>query len=116
MILNKKGRRKFKMIQLGIMVAIAVFILFIYTINHFSDSTILRQKMSLQNALERDIIQCYALEGFYPPSLSYIEENYGLLYDDSLFIVDYRPIGSNIYPDFTIIQKGVSAHESQNGK
>lgn len=112
----KKNRRRFSYLHLGIFLFIIFFTLFLCAMNQFNDSTISRQKLSLQNAIERDVIHCYALEGFYPPSLSYIREHYGLLYNDNLFLVDYQPIASNIYPDFTIIQKGGAAHESQNGK
>lgn len=65
-----------------------------------------RQEESLRSAMERDIIHCYALEGFYPPSLDYIKEHYGLTYNSSTFIVDYQPVGNNIYPNYTIIRKG----------
>lgn len=67
-----------------------------------------RQEETLANALERDIMHCYALEGFYPPSLSYIEQHYGLVYDKDKYIVDYRPVANNIYPNIAIIKKGNS--------
>ncbi len=51
----------------------------------------------------RSIANCYALEGEYPESLEYIKENYGLVYDEDRFFVDYRVSGSNIMPDVTII-------------
>ena len=65
-----------------------------------------RQEQALNSAMERDIMHCYALEGFYPPSLEYIEQHYGLTYDKSAYIVDYQPVGNNIYPNYTIIKKG----------
>ena len=34
------------------------------------------------------------------------QKDYGLIYDDSLFFVDYRTQGSNIYPEVTIIERG----------
>ena len=64
-----------------------------------------KQQESLETALARDITHCYAVEGFYPPSLSYMEEHYGLTYDKDLFFVDYQPIGSNIRPDVTVISR-----------
>ena len=76
----------------------------LYLLSSFGSQTTDRQEESLRRALERDIVQCYALEGTYPPSLSYIEEHYGLTYDHSTFYVDYRPIGANLYPDVTILQ------------
>lgn len=81
----------------------AILIAFYVTITSVDKTTVERQKESLQNALERDILHCYAVEGFYPPSLDYLEVHYGLRYDHSLFFVDYVPIGSNIRPDVTII-------------
>lgn len=82
---------------------IALFILFYRGISSVSDTTNAKQMESLENALNRSITQCYAVEGAYPPSLEYIEEHYGLIYDKELFFVDYQPIGSNIMPDVTII-------------
>ena len=50
------------------------------------------------------------------PSLSYMEEHYGLTYNEELFFVDYQPIGSNIFPNATIIRKGDAAYETKNRK
>lgn len=80
-----------------------VLIIFMLSLSSISDSTVSRQQDSLETALNRNIIHCYAVEGFYPPSLSYIEEHYGLTYDKDLFFINYQPIGSNIRPDVTIL-------------
>lgn len=85
---------------------VAMILIFLIGISYTEKSSVERQEAALQSAMERNIVHCYALEGFYPPSLSYIKEHYGLTYDKELFIVDYQPIGSNIYPDFTIIYRG----------
>jgi len=82
-----------------------LLLLFILGISSIGKTTMDKQKESLENALNRNIIHCYAVEGFYPPSLEYIEEHYGLTYDKDLFFVDYQPIGSNIRPDVTILVK-----------
>ena len=61
------------------------------------------QQESLEKAIARDIVQCYAIEGQYPPTLQYMEEHYGLTYDKDTFFVDYQPIAANLYPDYTVI-------------
>lgn len=99
-------RKKITSFHIGITLFAAILLLFLYGISYVSSSTGDRQEASLINAMERNIVHCYAMEGFYPPSLSYMEEHYGLTYDETMFIVDYQPIGTNIYPDFTIIRKG----------
>ena len=82
-----------------------VLILYIQGLSSIDESTISRQQESLEKAINRDIIHCYAVEGFYPPSLEYIEDHYGLTYDKELFFVDYQPIASNLRPNVTILLK-----------
>ena len=62
-------------------------------------------KRSLEEALQREIVQCYVLEGHYPDSLSYLEEQYGFSYDKEQFFVDYQLLGANIMPDVTVIER-----------
>ncbi|MGN1148544.1 MAG: hypothetical protein ACI4TB_08980 [Lachnospiraceae bacterium] len=95
-----------KLIYLLPLIAFLVlFILFYNGINSVSDTNLAKQRESLETALNRSIIQCYAVEGTYPPSLQYIKDHYGLIYDEELFYVDYQPIGSNIMPDVTILDR-----------
>ena len=79
--------------------------LFLYGINMFSENTLSYQEDSLVLALQKDIAQCYAIEGFYPPDLDYLEGHYGLVYDSDTFYIDYTAFGSNMYPDVTILNK-----------
>ena len=76
---------------------------FILGVNRFGQDTGARQKESLEKALVRDVAECYALEGVYPPSLAYLKTHYGLTYDEGRFFVDYRPIGGNLYPDYYVV-------------
>lgn len=43
-------------------------------------------EQSLRTAVLDAAVQCYALEGAYPQSLSYLEENYGVQVNHSRFI------------------------------
>ena len=93
--------RVYKLISILIFVSIAV--LFFFAVDATGKSSISKQQESLENALSRDIVQCYAIEGRYPPNLEYLEDHYGLTYDKTTFYVDYMPIASNLYPDVTVI-------------
>ncbi len=63
------------------------------------------QLQILQDAITRDITRCYAEEGSYPESLNYLKKHYGLTYDEDKYFIDYQPLGTNIFPDVTIIQR-----------
>ncbi|MCR5278721.1 MAG: hypothetical protein K6E19_04690 [Lachnospiraceae bacterium] len=91
--------------RISVVLFIGIFLIFIFALGSISSDTLDRQEDSLQSAINRGIVSCYCVEGTYPPSLSYLKEHYGLTYDEDNFFVDYRPIGSNIYPDVTIIRK-----------
>ncbi|MBP3277381.1 MAG: hypothetical protein J6M44_00340 [Butyrivibrio sp.] len=91
----------YRVISVVIFVLIAVF--FIQAVEYSGRSSIEKEQESLENAISRDIVQCYTLEGMYPPSLSYMEDHYGLTYDKNVFFVDYQPIAANLYPDYTVI-------------
>lgn len=58
---------------------------------------------TLRNAIARACVQCYAIEGRYPPSVQYLEENYGIRIDRNRFHVFYEGFASNIMPDITVI-------------
>lgn len=74
----------------------------IYTID---DSTLSEQASSLEKAIRRSVVQCYVVEGTYPPNLDYLVEHYGISYDSDKYYVDYTSIGSNLMPDITIIPR-----------
>lgn len=78
---------------------------FVIFSNKMSESNSVHNKTFLENALNRSITQCYALEGTYPPNLDYLKTNYGLVYDSNHYFVDYTYIGSNLRPDVTIIER-----------
>ncbi|MDR0519093.1 MAG: hypothetical protein LBG82_03460 [Clostridiales Family XIII bacterium] len=51
-----------------------------------------------KEAIVRATVQCYSLEGRYPPSLGYLEDNYGLTLDRGKYVYHYEPFGENIMP------------------
>lgn len=86
-------------------VCIILIVLFWIGVNNFYKSTVSYQEDTLILVLQKDIAQCYAIEGFYPPDLDYLRDHYGLVYDSDIFTIDYTAFGSNIYPDVTILNK-----------
>lgn len=70
-----------------------------------ADRTKAQEKQSLEEAVRRDMVTCYALEGVYPESLDYLKEHYGLTYNEDRYIVNYEVLGSNLMPDVTVMEK-----------
>ena len=88
-------------LSLGFMLVFILCILKgIYAVD---DTTLDEQTKSLETAIRRSVVQCYVVEGTYPPNLDYLKEHYGITYDSERYYVDYTSIGSNLMPDITII-------------
>ncbi len=54
--------------------------------------------VALRAAIQRSALQCYVVEGAYPSSLAYLEENYGLQINTEDFYVIYDAFASNLPP------------------
>ena len=79
-----------------------LFVLFLQGINVVNEATMTKQKENLETALSRSITQCYAVEGVYPPSLDYVINHYGVLYDEETFQIDYEYTESNLRPEVKV--------------
>jgi len=59
----------------------------------------------LADAIDRSAVQCYAIEGFYPPDIEYLEDNYGLVVDYDKYVISYSVFASNIMPEVEVFIK-----------
>ena len=57
---------------------------------------------ALKAAVQRGALQCYAVEGVYPPDLEYLEEHYGLQINREAFYISYDAFASNLPPDVRV--------------
>lgn len=88
---------------LSVLIFCIVLFLFFSGISSVSRLTAQKEAESLKNSIVQSAVHCYALEGFYPDRLDYLEEHYGIQYDKSKYIVSYEVVGSNLMPDISVI-------------
>ena len=58
---------------------------------------------SIRETVRRTALQCYAVEGVYPPDLEYMENNYGLRVNTRDYIVVYEAFASNLPPTIRVV-------------
>lgn len=61
--------------------------------------------MSVRTAVLDAAMQCAAVEGAYPASLSYLEEHYGLIVNHSDYAVTYEAFASNVLPSVVVVPR-----------
>lgn len=84
----------------AMLAAVAVFAVVML---NFAGRTGGREEETLKKAVTRASVQCYAIEGRYPPSVEYLEENYGVQINRKKYNVFYDGFASNVMPEINII-------------
>lgn len=96
---NKKRRLGMAGTVLGFL---AVLVVCVNGILYFAGRASSEGADTLRNGIRRASVQCYAIEGRYPPSIEYLEENYGIQIDRERYHVFYSGFASNIMPEITV--------------
>lgn len=58
-----------------------------------------------REAVMRTAVECYAIEGIYPPNIEYMQENYNFSYDTTKYYIHYDIFASNIMPTVEVYEK-----------
>ena len=105
----KKFRLKNKEKGMPWFVSVTTFFLLIVFlflgVNKFERILSEQNLLLTKQAIDKAIIQCYANEGFYPASLSYLEENYYLTIDYDSYHVYYECVASNLVPEVEVFKR-----------
>lgn len=84
--------------------AIVIVIVFV-SISNYSMKVDEKKLVDMKNTVLSYAVQCYALEGHYPPDVAYLEQNYGLQLDTDTYVYHYDLFASNILPHVAVLQK-----------
>lgn len=93
-----------------LLIALSLFLLVLVGValgtSRLANTTSEEGVLATQQAIQRAAVLCYASEGFYPPTLAYIEENYGVQIDYDTYVVAYDIFASNIMPSVRVVARG----------
>lgn len=101
MKINKAGRLT--------LLSAALFILLIIWLVVSADNAGEAARKNRADSVYRSVMNsaslCYSIEGGYPPSLEYLEENYGVKVDRDRYVIHYEYFGANVRPTVTVAEK-----------
>ncbi|HWQ58126.1 MAG TPA: hypothetical protein VN540_03825 [Clostridia bacterium] len=93
----------------GLLVTAAVFAsclaLMLCGIENTRRSATQRELEIVEKAVNRAVVACYATEGFYPPNIDYLVENYGLEIDQTRYYIYHEAFASNVYPTVWVVRR-----------
>ena len=61
--------------------------------------------VSLRESILSSAKQCCAIEGSYPASLAYLEQNYGLVVNHDDYLVTYEAFADNVLPSVVVVPR-----------
>ena len=99
----QNGKKSYSFIIPMIILTILVSF-FILSFQKMESTNFEKSCIILADSVRNMSVQCYAIEGQYPQNLSYLEENYGLSYNEKRIKVHYELIGSNLMPDVFVTE------------
>lgn len=97
--LKKRGIIALSVISAGAAIAIAGAAVSGISHGHEKD-----RASFLSDAVRKAAVQCYAIEGFYPADIGYLEENYALIVDRNKYFIYYEAFASNILPRIDVYE------------
>ena len=89
---------------IGMLVIASVLFSILSPANSFSANAESRQTKIIEEIIDKAMIQCYALEGSYPPNLDYLA-SYGVILDKEHFNYYFEGIGKNVKPIIKVFEK-----------
>ena len=99
---ENKGRR---ILLLLLLAELLLAVLLLTVFRHPGDDLENGGATAIREAVRRSALQCYAVEGVYPPNLRYLEENYGLQVNVEDYYVSYEAFASNLPPVVKVINR-----------
>lgn len=99
-------KKQIKKILPTLLSAILVLALFVSGVRLIEKSSRSESVSMVEQSVSRAALQCYALEGFYPRSLSYLEERYGVMVDMDVYFIHYQYIADNLAPEIYVTLRG----------
>ena len=81
-----------------------VMVMIVFGLSQTEESNRAEGLRILEESIRRAVVLNYAVEGRYPESIAYVEENYGIVIDRTKYTVHYEIFASNLMPDLAVIE------------
>ena len=98
---ENKGRRLIWPLLAALLLAVILLSVFRHPKTDLEDSG----AAAIREAVQRSALQCYVVEGVYPPNLQYLEDNYGLQVNTEDYYVSYEAFASNLPPTVKVVNR-----------
>ena len=100
-----KVLREHKLITVCVIAAVVLTVVLLSRAFTTTEEDKQEQIAAITDTIYERALQCYVIEGAYPESLEYLEENYGLAVNRESYYIVYTPFAENLPPDIRVIER-----------
>lgn len=97
--------RKRRRIICVVVVVCALVLAFVVALNAIFANAKDQGAASIRNTILNSAMQCAAIEGSFPASLAYLEDNYDLRINHDDYVVIYEVLASNAVPSIVVMPR-----------
>ena len=90
---------------IGVIVIVLIVIACVFAYNAIAANMRDQGAASVHDAIESAAKQCAAIEGSYPVSLKYLEDNYGLRVNHDDYVITYEIFAGNVIPSILVVPR-----------
>lgn len=87
-----------------IVFTVAILVIVMAGLRTADESSRAEGRRLLEEAILRVAVHSYAVEGYFPESIAYIVENYGIHIDLTRFVVHYDVFAANLLPNIQVFE------------
>ena len=100
-----KTSSKLKIVLWALVIVICVFLVWFFIAKSPATRKNANAEEAIRTAVQQSALQCYVVEGAYPPDLKYLEDNYGLRVNTTDYYVVYDAYAENQLPDVRVTKR-----------
>ncbi len=97
--------KKWKILIWAVLAVICIFLIWLLIVRSPAASSEQETAEAIRAAVQKSALQCYVVEGAYPPDLKYLEDNYGLRVNTKDYYVIYEAYAENQLPDVRVTKR-----------
>ncbi|MCR5585208.1 MAG: hypothetical protein K6F63_07240 [Lachnospiraceae bacterium] len=88
---------------------LAVFLvvmgLMIFVVTYVNKVYSEQSRLIIKQNATRAAVECYSVEGLYPPNIEYLEQNYSFTYNSDKYFIFYETFASNVMPTIEVYER-----------
>ena len=100
-----KSSKKWKIVLAAAAIIICAALVWIFIANSPAVKSKNDAAEAIRKAVQQSALQCYVVEGAYPPDLEYLQDNYGLRVNTTDYYVTYDVFAENQLPDVRVTKR-----------